>query len=158
MNKLNLQAPWTTYANEVEKLFEKDPEVAVEYDDAAKKLMLYVDSQEKAEALDSLFPNEVEFGNVKVTVEVIPANITDLTMVNLFERAFKGNPAVSYIKTVEAMGFSASYVVFQPEVVQFFNDNLGDINGNETTLYEKIADDVFDGRHEGVFFCTDEVK
>ena len=46
-----------------------------------------------------------------------------------------------------------TYVVLKKEVVQFFNDNLNDIHGLETTLYQTIAKDVFDGT--GVFFCTD---
>ena len=50
-----------------------------------------------------------------------------------------------------------TYVVFTNKVVQFFNDNLNDIYGNVTTLYQEIASDVFD-IESGVFFCTDFKK
>ena len=47
-----------------------------------------------------------------------------------------------------------TYVVFVNEVVQYFNDDLGDVYGQCSTLYQEIAKDVF-GETEGVFFCTD---
>lgn len=156
-NTLKLQSPWVSYARKINALFEKDPEVAVDWNDATMELKLYVDSQEKAEALDKLLKHEIEFGNVKMTVTVIPANIVDRTMMNLFETAFKGNPAVSYTKSIDAMGFSSGYIVFKPEVVQYFNDDLTDINGLASTLYEDLANDVFE-EHAGVNFCTDIVN
>ncbi len=47
-----------------------------------------------------------------------------------------------------------SYILFEPKVVQFFNDDLGDLNGLRSTLYQDIAANVFEDAHEGVFFCT----
>lgn len=157
MTKLNLQSPWITYVNEVRALFAKDPEVSVEYEDGdAKRLSLFVTSQEKADALTQIMPQKVEFGNVILEIEVVPANEEAPSKAELFFAAFKGNQAVAYTDSVEAMGFSANYIVFKPEIVQFFNDDLGDINGNMTTIYENVANDVFEG-HEGVFFCTDAI-
>ena len=46
------------------------------------------------------------------------------------------------------------YVVFKNRVVQYWSDNLGDINGNTSTLYENIARDVF-GETDNVCFNTD---
>lgn len=40
------------------------------------------------------------------------------------------------------------------EVVQYFNDNIGDINGNCSTLYEIIARDIFPNVN-GIYFCTE---
>ena len=152
--KLELQSPWMSHVHKITMLFDKDPEVAVDWNEDDLKLTLYVDSQEKAEALDALIGGEVDFGNVKMSIVIVPANIVDRTMMNLFETAFKGNPAVSYTRSIDAMGFSAGYIVFKPEVVQYFNDDLSDINGFESTLYENLAQDVFK-EHDGVFFCTD---
>jgi hypothetical protein len=48
-------------------------------------------------------------------------------------------------------------VVFVPKVVQYYTDNLGDINGFRTTLYQELAKELF-GESEltrGVYFCTD---
>jgi hypothetical protein len=152
-----LQTPWTEYANKVEVLFGKDPEIEIEYDDLGKKLTLRVDSPEKAEALETILENEVTFGNITLTVKIVPSNEVDRKMIDVFEKAFKGNPVVSYIKSEEGMPFDAGYVVFKPEVVQYFNDNLGDINGLKSTLYAEVAKDVFP-EHDGVFFCTDIVE
>lgn len=50
-----------------------------------------------------------------------------------------------------------TFIVFQNKVVQYWNDDLGDINGNCSTLYQTVAKDVF-GDVEGIFFCTDTPK
>jgi len=47
------------------------------------------------------------------------------------------------------------YVVFRNEVVQFFNDEMGDPNGLKSTLYQDIAKDVFADK-DGIFFCTEQ--
>jgi hypothetical protein len=48
-------------------------------------------------------------------------------------------------------------VVFVPEVVQYYTDNLGDINGFRTTLYQELAKELFGDSElsRGVYFCTD---
>ena len=50
--------------------------------------------------------------------------------------------------------YNTIYVVFKNRVVQFFNDNLNDIYGNISTLYQEIASDVFK-EISGVNYCTD---
>lgn len=154
--KLGIAPPWITYARKIHKLFEMDPEVRVEYSDdevCGKELKLYVESHEKAEALDKLLSGVKSFGNVEMVLTVIPANVEESPF-KVFEKAFKGNPIVSYTETLNAYGQEFNYVVFQPEVVQYFNDNMGDINGIESTLYQDIAKEVFKDMN-GVFFCTD---
>ena len=152
--KLGIASPWITFARRVHKLFECDPEVKLEWDDEACKLKVYVSSQEKASALEKLLPSEKAFGNVVMTIVVIPANDQEPTEWELFQTAFKGNPAVSFTDVIEGAGFHAGYIVFQPQVVQYYNDNIGDIHGIESTLYQDIANEVFED-HAGVFFCTD---
>lgn len=51
--------------------------------------------------------------------------------------------------------FDLTYVVFEAKVVQFFNDDIGDINGIKSTLYEDIAEEVFE-KKEGIYFCTNK--
>jgi hypothetical protein len=49
-----------------------------------------------------------------------------------------------------------SYIVFKPEIVQFFNDDLTDINGLASMLYNQIAYDIF--RPElNVSYCIDKI-
>ena len=150
---LKLSAPWITYYKQVYALFDGDPEVAVMYDDEDKKLTLLVDNDIKANALSELLPTEKSFGNVKVTIEVIPSNESQ-TIESLVRNAFTGNPILSEIQTIEGvLSNPICYVVFKPAIAQFWNDDLSDLNGVYTMLHQDIATEVFEGR-DGLFFCT----
>ena len=167
MAKLKLSPPWIEYYEEVQALFKMDPDVHVILDDEAeeKQLKIYVESPRKAAALGKLFPTEKEFGGVKLAISVIPANdFVETQAKNLADRmgveetfisAFGGNPVFSYTRTVDGVfGFTATFVIFQKRVIQFFDDNISDINGMKSTLAENIARDIFNVP-TGVFFCTD---
>ena len=154
---VNLSAPWMTFYKKVNALFKNDLEVFVLYDDEAKEIKLFVDNPDKADALAQLIPVTHEFGNVTLKVTVVPPNKVRYgePAEASFETALAGNGAFSYAVTVGGvLPFDITYVVFKKEVVQFFNDDLSDIHGNCTTLYQNIAEDVF-GKRSGVFFCTD---
>lgn len=156
-DNVGLSTPWVEFYKKVDFLFKDDPEVRVEYDErmhfGVKELKLYVENEEKAFALSKLLPAEKTFGNMKMKITVLPANHED-SLPELFEKAFRGNPALSYIQNVELFETPVSYIVFKNRVVQYFADNLGDANGNRSTLYQDIANDVFESRN-GIFFCTD---
>lgn len=157
MARVKLSAPWDEFYNEVNELFKYDEEVRVVFFEEQKTIKLFVDNPAKAEALQKLLPQKKEWGKVVLLIEVIPSNKerkTELTR-SIWSVAFEGNTAVSFIYTIDGI-FSnpLTYVVFVNEVVQYFNDNLGDINGNRSTLYEDIARDVF-GHVDATFFCTD---
>ena len=155
-DRLGLSSPWITYFKKIEALFEKDPEVAVDFDDETYTLKIYVDDQGKAEAIDALLPDALDFGNVEMTIQVIPANGADPRL-ELFRKAFEGNGAVVGIETVDItvplLGGN-SYVLFAPEVVQYFNDDLSTYDGYETTLYQDIANELLSVGDSRIFFCT----
>ena len=155
MAKVNLSSPWVTFYREIVALFGDDPEIKIIFDEDEYIIKMYVGNVHKAEALTQLIPPERTFGKVTLQVQIIPANTMDSTPAALFEMAFADNPALSFIRPVEGV-FSnpMAYVVFQNKVVQYFNDDLGDVYGNCSTLYQDIAKDVF-GQQEGIFFCTD---
>lgn len=157
MAKLNLSSPWVEFYKKVKVLFENDPDVQVVYNENEQTVKLYVDNQSKAEALIQLIPGEKTWGNVTFKIEIIPPNSEkELTEADLFAIAFENNPAFSFDKTVEGIYDNPlTYIVFQNKVVQFWDDNLGDIYGNKSTLYQEIAKDVF-GERPGVFYCTDK--
>lgn len=118
---------------------------------------MYVDNEAKADAISKLLPVEKAFGNVVLKITIIPAN-HPLNKMRLFQEAFAGNPALSYTETVDGIfSNSINYIVFKNKVVQFFNDDISDINGLCSTLYQDIAKEVF-GSEEGFFFCTDLPK
>lgn len=151
---MKLSSPWVEFYHEIEALFAQDPEVKVVYEEENNEVKLFVENARKAEALTQLLPVEKTFGNVTLKVTVVPANDVTISKADLLAEAFDGNPALSYVQHVDAVIGSFDYAVFQNKVVQFFNDNLSDINGNKSTLYEDIAKDVF-GAEAGVFFCTE---
>lgn len=168
MAKLNLIAPWDEYYEELSAFFAEDPDVTILYDEEAKDIKVLVQETIKAEALTYLLKDEVEFGGVKLTVTVVPANevtkgvkklVTNIdnneNYGDMFERALINNGTFAYTYTVDnVMGFNAVFVVFRKKVIQYYNDNLGDLNGMKSTLAEYIARDIFVTRN-GVFFNTD---
>ena len=155
MASIKLNPPWVTYAYELSQMFLYDKEVHVVYDSDNAIINVYVDSAVKAGALNQIIPNEVEFGNITLKIAVTPANGLASSWENIYEVAFKGNEAFSFVKVVRGVFENdLTYVVFKNKVVQYWNDDLGDIYGQCSTLYEDIARRVFRGQ-DGVFFCTD---
>lgn len=153
MAKTNLSAPWDIFYKELSALFGEDPEIEIVYDEENNEIKMQVEDAAKADALTRLLPAEKEFGNVKLKITVIPANGDNVAA--LFEKAFCGNPAFVYAQKGTGV-FDRNYVVFAHDVVQYYADNLADINRNRSTLYERIARRVFGDLQEygGVSFCT----
>ena len=153
---MKLSAPWETYYREIKALFGSDPAIKIKYDDETKVIKMYVEGQDKADALAELLPSVKMFGNVPVHLDVVPSNFVKANKADTFCKAFDGNPVFAYAKTTEGSHgeFAASYIVFKKKVVQFSNDDLSDVNGNCNTLYQTIAKDIF-GEDSGVFFCTE---
>ena len=163
MALFNLSSPWMIYYREVCEMFKNDPEVHVVYKQDENKLCIYVDNINKAEAIAQLMPDKIEYGNVAIIIDVIPANgevkmlsVGQLNIVRLFETAFHGNPVLSFVKQITGiMTNNITYVVFKHKIVQYFNDDLGDVYGQCSTLYEDIASRIFKNI-EGVFYCTEK--
>lgn len=162
MAMLNLVAPWIDFYRKVEAMFKNDQEVTVIFDQDNYKLQVYVDNEDKAKAIEYLLLPEEYFGDTHVVVEVIPANnykplrsinVSNMNLVDIFNNAFSSNKA--FIETEELWlgGFHRIYVVFKKEVVQYFNDSLGDVNGLCSTLYQEIAKDIFLD-FDDVSYCT----
>ena len=157
--RMKISPPWITYLNELEALFGHDSDINIDYDSHYREVKLFVEDSEKAAALDRILPNKKVFGNVTLYIIVIPANgyqdINDLSIDEVFNAAFKNNPVYAFSKAITGQwSFNCTYVVFKNRVVQFFNDNLRDIHGNISTLYQDIAEDVF-APLDGVAYCTD---
>ena len=157
MARIHKQSPWIEYYEQLEMLFEEDSEVRVLYDDKDYTVKLYVTDADKADALRRVLPAKKVFGNVELKVTVIPARSAEPKYNNEpILVALMDNPIVEEIKRVSGI-FSDDiiYIAFRREVVQYYNDDLGDINGNCNTLYQEIAKNVFTPQ-AGVFFCTTE--
>ena len=156
MRSAKLSPPWVSFYRKLCALFAKDPDVSIDFDEDALEVKLKVDGADKADALSQLLPCKKPFGNVTLTITVIPSNKIGARKIDLFSKAFDGNRAVSEIITLtNEYGDKNDFVVFDSEVVQFFNDDISDVYGNCSTLYQDIAREVFDG--SGVFFCTENI-
>jgi len=177
MAKLQLVSQWTNFYHEVNALFRYDQNVTVIFDEEETEVKLYVNGNEKAEALSELLPDVRKFGNVTLRVAVILVNdnpascyyksqkapslckghssITE--MEGLFFTAFRGNPVFSFAYSVDLQTNKIIYVVFRNEVVQYYNDDLRDYYGQCSTLYQNIAADIFKPI-DGVHYCTDKPK
>ena len=165
MARLKLASPWVTFYHELNAFFDKDPDVRVIYDEDENILNIYVEDAAKAAALTELIPIEKNFGTIVMPINVIPANkienkvtkikATSMPTGKLFEAALNGNEHLADIITIEGVfNNPMTYVVFKKEVIQYFNDSLGDFNGVCSTLCQNIAKDIFT-ETEGVYFCTD---
>ena len=161
--RLKLSPPWITYINELQALFDGDPQIAFNVNTSGNNpsVVLATNNGDKATALVKILPSEVEFGNITLTVGVDGpfTNRAFVTSKELFETAFAGNPAFAYCVSTKEEGYwfmDFTYVVFKNCVVQFFNDNLNDAHGVVSTLYQDIAADVFKTTTPpGVHYCTD---
>lgn len=159
MYKLDLSSPWATYYKQIKALFGDDEDINIMFVKASSEIRLYVNNADKADAISQLLPEKKTFpGNIIINIKVVPANPSGLkhSAEDLFTRAFTGNSALSYVHVSDyGLGLVITYVVFKNKVVQFFNDNLADIRGLKSTLYEDIARDVFTEGDDWVCFCTD---
>lgn len=153
MAKMGLTPPWIEYYNELEVMFKEDPEVKVLYYEDDYKVKLFVDNDKKATALSMLIPEKKVFGNIVMSIEIVPANGKLSSVAATYRDAFENNRVVSDIREIEFFGTTYTYVVFVPEVVQYWTDNISDLHGLRSTLYQDVAKDLFDCSN--VFFCTD---
>lgn len=161
--RFKISPPWILYVSQINALFSNDPDITIEYDNDNVEVKLYVNNNKKAAALMYLLPFEKKFGNVTLDIIIIPSNHNAVEKVDLttdkdyFEAAFENNPVFAFTHVVQGIFTNTlTYVVFKNRVVQFFADNLNDIHGNISTLYQELAKDVFNKDViPGVLFCTD---
>ena len=152
MENVKLSPPWDEYVRKVMSLFAQDEEIHIESKDA--EMTIYVDNTDKYVALTKLLPETKSFGNVELTINIVPANNESKQPRDYIRDLFKNNGAVTQIEEVKIGTNPMIFVEFEKEVVQYYNDNIGDLHGNRTTVMEEIAREVFENL-SGVSFCTD---
>ena len=159
--RLKILPPWTIVIRKLEALFDGDPQIAFNVDYSEPAVVLSCNNGDKVAALQQILPNEISFGNVKMKIMIdgTPSNRAFTSKVELFDTAFKGNPAYAYSVCPAEEGYQwigTTYVVFNNCVVQFAADNLNDCHGIISTLYQDIAEELLRGEAtEGVFYNTD---
>ena len=122
-----------------------------------KYINLFVNNPTKAEALTELLPTSKDYNGHVVKINVIPANDFEVSPATLFQQALEGNPIFNDVFVVQGMyNNPVTYVIFEDQVAQYWNDNLGDPHGNVSTLYQELAQKIFDV--EGINYCTKEIE
>ena len=160
--RLKILPPWTIVIKKLEALFDGDPQIAFNCDFSGTHptVVLACNNGDKVAALLQILPEEINFGNVslKIAFDSVPSNRVFTSKVELFDTAFKGNPAYAYSVCPAEEGYmwiGTTYVVFNNCVVQFAADNLNDCHGIISTLYETIATELLTGpATTGVFYNT----
>lgn len=166
MNKFGIQSPWVTYWNKIKALFELDDQVDVtdifpgtEDEFNYEFTIMVLNNHEKWIALTQILPAHMEFGNIKMKINISENVADDHYTVEAFKKAFEGNRRVRDIKeVVDQAGYSHNFVRFEPEVIQFYNDNLKDYNGNWSGLMQDIASEIFEDAGLIVNFCTADLR
>lgn len=153
MATLKPTAPWVTFYRELNELFRRDMDIDIIYDEENNIIKMYVGDPVKADALQKLLPTEKSFWDVTLKIDVVPANKLSVTSPASYTAAFLNNPAVDEIKTVNNGRGKFTYIIFENRVVQYFNDDISDLNGLSSTLYQDIAKRIF-GNVDGIYFCT----
>ena len=165
MKNLVIEAPWYTYQKKVKALFERDPEVTVTEVYKPKKgsanysFDVVVGNHEKFLALDRVLAKMKTFGEITLDITLIDMenclNGKKEDYAALYETIFKGNPILKDVReTTDMAGTLIGFVRFQPEVIQFPDDDTSDYNGNWNGLAEDIAREVFEEGYRGISFCT----
>lgn len=151
--QIKLNAPWVTMYRMISALFSEDPEISVEYNEASNEVRLHVRNRKKAAALQKILPSQKVYGNTVLKIVVNPIDEDDETLLETYAAAFENNPVFSCVYA-EGGQMPRDFVIFKDRTVQFYNDNLGDPYGNQTTLCQNIANDIFENR-DGILFCTE---
>lgn len=141
-DSVKIFSPWVTYQKKVKAFFDYDDEVQVFdlADDGCDYILtVKADTAKKAFALQKILKPEVDFGNVKVRIVVKCGEISDI-----LEAAYDKNAIVHKIEQKDIPGGVAEYIMLEPEVIQFQNDDISSPTGDSTFLAETIGREMFD--------------
>jgi len=169
--KTNLSAPWYIYCEKLKALFEDDEEIDV-LDVVMKRNVEYlydycirveIYNVDKYEAFKRLVPNIMSFGNVNVAIEPIQITarpkIIESDPIKDFNTLFNGNLSFYEAMAIEDdAGCKHKYVIFEPDAVQYYADDMTDYCGNQTKLIAEVAKDIFPHLVGEINFCTAEIS
>lgn len=152
VEKVDASSPWLEHYRKVEKVFLSDDDVIVSYDDDSKTVTVRVKGTDKAEALAKYVRPEIDCGNVTLHVNVVPDN-EEKSTAEMLQIAFSGIDMFAGVAEEAVYGGTITYAVFEPEIVQFWNDNIGSPFGVKTMTAEQVAKDVF--QLDDALICSD---
>ena len=165
---LKLSPPWETIHNKLIAFFDGDNTIIVDKnitDDYTLGISCY--SKDKYDALSRLLRKEYNFGNVTLKINLYLLADKDSRSSNKNDKVYyaiedletilTGNEIFNRVENIKLMGGTISYCIFNKQVIQFYNDDLTDINGLESTLAEHIAMEIFKTEDTDVYYCTNNM-
>jgi len=160
-NVVGLQSPWVTTYNKIKALFERDDDLEItgitNDGEGVYTFSIISANSTKLNSIERILKNEFVFGNVKLVVKFVYENKVDAVTAADFKNAFNGNNVLRKVETVDTvLANDVNYVIFSKEIVQFFNDDIGDYFGNYNGLFEDIARECFKEEIRANY-CTDIV-
>ena len=173
---IKVSAPWFEYGRKLKTLFQGEPDIIVDMpyryceDDINKGLMtngyvidILVRNHNKFLAMDKSLPKEKFFGNVRVRINIYDtenSELKDTSPSELIKVLFKDNPNVDDILELsDFSGTTHTFVIFKPEVKQFYNDDISSPNGLWSGLEQDIAKEIFSETNLSfVHFCTSATR
>lgn len=163
MANVGIQSPWVTTYNKIKALFERDDDLTIsplsEDEGGVYTFSISSANETKINAIEKILANNYEFGNVTLNIKFIvdDAGKEGITAADL-KNAFTGNNVVSKIETIpNPFGSTQTFVMFNKEVIQFYNDDISDRYGNYNGLAEDIARELFNETDASISYCTDIV-
>lgn len=155
MPKLNLASPWQIHRQKLAALFELDEQVTispVEQSESGYTVTVSVNNHAKAAALRQILACP-EFGNVRLAVVVIDTAAEE-TPADVLRAAFAYNRLFRGVEVAnDPTGTDWTYLIAEPDVVQFPADNMSDYRGNVTALVADAARDALN-LDAGTAVCT----
>lgn len=159
MKNLELSTPWQIHRQKLAALFELDEQVTVgpvEQSENGYTVTVSVNNHVKAAALCQILACP-EFGNVKLSV-IIEDTSEEETPADIFRAAFTYNRKFCGVEVnTDMTGTEWTYLIAEPDVIQFPADNLADYRGNFTMLIADAARDVL-SLDAGTAVCSADLR
>jgi hypothetical protein len=145
-------------------MFEADPDIDVgevkQDSDSQYEINIQVHDSVKCWALKNVMPKTTIFGDVTIRINIELEDgscMVDHTM-DFYKSLFRNNPIVRDCRqAVDPAGGVHGYIRFEPEVIQFYHDDISDYSGNWSGLAQDIAEVIFYD-FPGIHFCTASLK
>lgn len=159
--KLDLTAEWYQCRAKLAAVLELDDDVTVgaveDGDEGGEKYVkVRVSNHTTAAALEKLLKPKT-FGNVTLNFEV-EDTAQEETLADIMKDAFAHNRLVRGVEThTDPTGTVWTYLVMEPDIVQFPADNLMDYRGNATMTAEQAARDCLT-LDAGAAVCTADLR
>ena len=155
MQKLNLASPWQIHRQKLAALFELDEQVTVspvEQTESGYTVTVSVNNHAKAAALRQILACP-ELGNVRLAVVVLDTAAEE-TPADILRAAFAYNRLFRGVEiNTDPTGTDWTYLIAEPDVVQFPADNMNDYRDNMSALVADAARDVLN-LDAGTAVCT----